>query len=124
MVSSVWDKVANALPPIRDDEHAKENADIVREWLQSSAEGRCTTQQFDQAIELGYYIFQYTALYGPKDEYWPECVKQIDRRQAARGLGYCKWRGVIRSAEFDTWRHDGAVERSRLPNKGDKERAA
>jgi len=119
-MSSVWDKVANALPPIKDDPHAAENAAIVREWLQSSAEGRCTPQEFDKAIELGYYVFQYTAIYGPKDEFWPECVKQIDRRQAARGLSYCKWRGVVRTAEFEGWRYDRAAERSKLPNKGDR----
>jgi hypothetical protein len=111
---------ASGLPLVKDDPHARENAAIVREWLAAVAEGTATPADFDRAIEHGRYIFQYTAVYGPADEYYPECVRQIDRRMALRGLVFCKWRGWIRRDLFDAWKFDRAKERADLPNKGER----
>lgn len=114
---SIWDKTIRALPPVKDDPHATENAGIVRDWLRQLAEGSKTPEEFDAAIDRGVYVFQYTAVYGPKDEYWPVMAAQIDRRMARRGLAFCKWRGWVRRDEFDAWRFDGAAERAKLPRK-------
>lgn len=108
------------LPHISDDAHARANAESVRAWLEAVASGSATPHEFDHAIEKGQLLFEYTAVYGHKDEFYPECCKQIDRRMALRGLVHCKWRGWIRRDDFDAWKHDRAQERSALPNKGER----
>lgn len=115
-MSGYWDKTIAALPPIKDDPFAAENAEIVRGWLEALREGRHTEAQFDAQIQ-GYHIFQYTAIYGPRDEYWPDLAKQIDRRQYERGLRYCVWRGWTPIGIFDEWRGDRARERAAAPGK-------
>lgn len=139
---SAWDNVIKQFAPLKEQSRAIENAAHLREWLAYLAANPGETVAFDAGLDDyarqetalrareegrdipfgggGYIFLQYTALYGPKDQYWPECVKQIDRRQAARGLSYCKWRGVVRTAEFSAWRHDGAAERARLPHKHER----
>lgn len=116
---SYWDKALTGLPPIKDDPHAAENAEIVRGWLAALREGRQTEAAFDAQIQ-GYHIFQFTAIYGPQDEYFPDMMAQIDRRMHLRGLRYCVWRGWIGVGIFDEWRGDRARERSQLPNKHDR----
>ena len=116
---SAFANVLGSLPPIKDDVHATENAEIVRGWLVALREGRHTEAEFDAQIQ-GYHIFQFCAIYGPKDEYWPDLVKQIDRRQYERGLRYCVWRGWVPVGIFDEWRGDRARERSQIPNKHDR----
>ncbi len=118
---SYWEKAISSLPPIREDIHAVENAEIVRGWLAALRDGTHTEAEFDAQIQ-GYHFLQFTAVYGPKDEYWPDMVAQIDRRMYLRGLRYCRWRGWVPSGQFDEWRHDRAAERAKLPNK--HERAA
>lgn len=119
---SVGEQLRAGLPSIRDNPDAAENAGIVRDWLQAVAEGRATPQQFDAAIERGRLIFQYVACFGTADEFYPECVRQIDRRMALRGLMFCKWRGWIRRDQFDDWQFDRAQERADLPSKFERER--
>ncbi len=117
---SAFATVLGALPPIRDDIHAIENAEIVKGWLVALREGRHTEAEFDAQIQP-YHLFQYAVICGPRDPYFPDMVKQIDRRMHLRGLRFCKWRGWVKVGVYDDWRRDGAVDRARLPN---KERAA
>jgi len=119
-IQAAGESLRTGIPGIRDNPEAAENATIVREWLQAVSEGRKTGQQFDAAIEHGRLIFQYVACFGTGDEFYPECVKQIDRRMALRGLVFCKWRGWIRRDLFDAWKFDRAQERADLPNKGER----
>jgi len=118
-MSSYWDRTLSALPPIKNDPHAAENAEIVRGWLAALRDGLHTEAEFDAQIQ-GYHIFQFTAIYGPRDELWPLLVKQIERRQHERGLRYCVWRGWLPVGVFDEWRGDRARERAGLPNKHDR----
>jgi len=116
---SYWEKAISSLPPIREDIHATENAEIVRGWLAALRDGTHTEVEFDAQIQ-GYHFFQFTAIYGPRDELWPLLVKQIERRQHERGLRYCVWRGWLPVGVFDEWRGDRARERAGLPNKHDR----
>lgn len=118
---SLGEQLRSGLPSIKENPEAAENAAIVREWLQAVAEGRADEGQFDRAIEHGRLIFQYVACCGTEDEFYPECVKQIDRRMALRGLVFCKWRGWLRRDRFDSWQFDRGQERAAMPNKGERE---
>lgn len=111
---------ALGLPHVADDAHAKANAESVRAWLAAVAGGAATPQEFDRAIEHGKLLFEYVAVCGHKDEFYPVCCAQIDRRMALRGLVHCRWRGWIPRVAFDAWRWDRAQERADAPRKGER----
>jgi len=99
-MSSYWDKTISALPPIRDDVHAAENAEITRGWLAALRDGSHTETAFDAQI-APYHVLQFCVVCGVKDEYFPDMMAQIDRRMHLRGLRYCRWRGWVPVGVYD-----------------------
>lgn len=134
---SLWDKALPSLARFSMLPQCAEVAEYIRQWLVVLAVEPDRAGEFDAALDAyardlrraallvgeqgsGFLLAVY-ARQLPHDETRAELVRQVDRRMAREGRRYCRWRGTIPASMFDDWRHDDAVRRARLPNKGERE---
>jgi hypothetical protein len=135
---SVWDKSLPSLARAAVLPEAVAAASYVGDWLAVLAQeparlGECCGELDDYADDLsrrgvlvgdqgaGFLLALWVRL-NPRSPLDGTHDWFVARRKELKGWRFCKWRGWVSVAEFDSWRFDRARERAALESKFARER--